>query len=292
MRWSFFADGTQQRSLVRLSRLLFAGLILAASAPADSADPLPMPPLAAAERGAYRARDLQSGEELWQAEWTLSQESQEGRPVLYLREDGKDIARRWGRTAWSHEMRLDLWGTHPVLNSTDESRDASGRAVRVQEREFDYATGEGRLVTKEPLKGTEDSRAVAVRPQAITPELVPAVLRLLPESRYHQMRFDVITPDGRTIGMRARILGRERVTVPAGRYDCFKVELEPTGIVGFLAAFKLAKIFMWQTVAAPHFWVKYEGPEGSTGSRQIVRELTRFESEVAAAPVGPSPPAS
>jgi hypothetical protein len=35
-------------------------------------------------------------------------------------------------------------------------------------------------------------------------------------------------------------------------------------------------------VAAPHFWVKYQGPDGSAASRQIVRELVRFETEAAA----------
>jgi hypothetical protein len=147
-------------------------------------------------------------------------------------------------------------------------------------------------VTKEPLKGEKDLRSVPLGAQAITTELVPAILRLLPETRYRQMRFDLVTVEGRTIGMRARIIGREWVKVPAGNFECFKMELEPTGFIGFLAAFKLSKIFMWHTVAAPHFWVKYEGPEGSTGSRQIVRELVRFETEVVTAPLPRGVPTS
>jgi hypothetical protein len=84
--------------------------------------------------------------------------------------------------------------------------------------------------------------------------------------------------------MRARVVGREWIRVPAGLFDCFKVALELTGLTGALAALKLPPLFMWHTVAAPHFWVKYQGPEGGS-PREIVRELLRFETRAEAAPL-------
>ncbi|HTU02546.1 MAG TPA: hypothetical protein VMG58_12045, partial [Candidatus Sulfotelmatobacter sp.] len=191
--------------LIPLPRLFLAGaILLTVGGPAMPANPMPMPPLAAVERGAYRARDLQTGEEVSQAEWTLNQETLAGRPIVLLRENGKETGRRTGLAVWSDEMRLDLWGAHPVLTSTREVRDTDGRPVRVQQRQFDYNTGSGQVVTEEPLRGAHDARLVAVSSQAVTSELVPAILRLLPETRYRQMRFDLITPEGWTIGMRAR----------------------------------------------------------------------------------------
>ena len=49
---------------------------------------------------------------------------------------------------------------------------------------------------------------------------------------------------------------------------------------------------LWHTVAAPHVWVKYQGPEGSAGVQPVVRELVRFDTPPApplAVPLGPLP---
>jgi hypothetical protein len=83
--------------------------------------------------------------------------------------------------------------------------------------------------------------------------------------------------------MHAQIVGHERVVVPAGSFDCVKAELVPAGVNRFLARLALPRIFMWQAEAPPHFWVKYQGPDGGPKSREIVRELVRFESAQMAA---------
>ncbi|MFB3816801.1 MAG: hypothetical protein ACE147_03965 [Candidatus Methylomirabilales bacterium] len=254
----------------------------ALAAPAMSAESLPLPPLAPQERGAYRARDLQTGEELSRAEWTLNQQTDEGRPLLHLREEGVQSAGAAGPTAWSEHVTLDLRGAHPVLTGARETRDAAGRPVQIEQRDFDYDLGSGAVVTTEALTGETQSRAVRLTGQTITTGLLPAALRLLPGMQDRRMEFKVVTAEGQTVGMRARVVGREWISVPAGVFDCFKVALELTGLTGALAALKLPPLFMWHTVAAPHFWVKYQGPEGSS-PRQIVRELLRFETRAEAA---------
>jgi hypothetical protein len=265
--------------------LLGALLDLAPAAPAASAERIPLPPLAGLERGAYRARDMRSGKELEWAEWTVSRETRDGRPVVHLQEEGREAGDGAAPDAWSSHMRLDLRGAHPLLTATRESRDADGRLVAVEERDFQYDVGSGQVVTTEPLTGDKASRSVRLTRQAITTELLPAVLRLLPEADHQRMRLDLVTSGGRLIEVLATVVGREWVQVPAGTFECFKVALQPTGLTGALASLKLAKLFMWHTVAAPHFWVKYEGPDDGAGSREIVRELVRFESQGPAAPL-------
>jgi hypothetical protein len=238
--------------------------------------------MAPQERGAYRARDLQTGEEVSRAEWTLNQQTEAGRAVLHLREEGTQSAGAPGPTGWSEHMTLDLRGSHPVLTGARETRDSAGRPVQVEQREFNYDVGSGEVVTTESLTGETQSRAVRLTGQTVTAELLPALLRLLPGTSDRRMDFDVVTAEGQTVGMRAKVVGREWIRVPAGVFDCFKVALELTGLTGALAALKLPPLFMWHTVAAPHFWVKYQGPDGSS-PRQIVRELLRFETRAEAA---------
>ena len=255
--------------------------VLAAAGPAAPAERFPMPPVADVERGAYRARDRQTGRALWQVAWVLQQEPQAGRTVLDLQENGKGIRESPGTTEWTERTSLDLWGPHPALTASREVRDADGRLLHRDQRDFDFEIGSGQQVREDVQTGTTTVRAVSLTAQAIPTELLPALLRLLPEARDQQMQFDLVTGEGRLVRMHARVVGRERVTVPAGTFDSFKVQLEPTGFLEFLATLH-SKLYMWLTVAAPHVWVKYQGPDGP-GLRPVVRELVRFDTQRATA---------
>jgi hypothetical protein len=264
------------RSLSRIALALLVTLAMTGKAAAMSR--IPLPPLSDVERGAYHTRDAQSGAMLGRGEWTLRQEMQGGRPILRLQEHGSDTRNPMD---WSERTSVDLRGPYAVLLSTRESRDAAGNVLRIDEREFNYDVGSGRLVTIDPQRGETASRSVRLTGDTITPELLPAVLRLLPQAAEGERGFELITREGRTIALRARLAGHERVLVPAGSFECFKVELRPVALVGIFGI-RLAPFFMWLTVAAPHFWVKYEGPDGGA-SHGIVRELVRFETAAAPA---------
>jgi hypothetical protein len=281
---------TPRRQAPRLGLALLA--VLAAAGPAAPAERFPMPPVAEVERGAYRARDLHTGRALWEGDWRLARETRAGRTLVELQENGRGIRESPGVTEWTERMRLDLWGPHPTLTASREVRDADGRLVHRGQRDFDFELGAGQQVREEVQTGTTTVRAVSLTAQAIPTELLSALLRLLPDAPDQQMQFELVTGEGRLVGMHARVVGRERVTVPAGTFDSFKVQLEPTGFLAVLATLH-GKLYMWHTVAAPHVWVKYQGPDGSPGLQPVVRELVRFDTPRATAarplavPIGP-----
>jgi hypothetical protein len=63
--------------------------------------------------------------------------------------------------------------------------------------------------------------------------------------------------------------------VPAGRFECHRIELAPRGAFGAIAGLLMPRTFLWYAVQPPHIWVKSAGAEG-LGSREVIRELTRF----------------
>jgi len=258
---------------LRLAALAWLSMVGAVGA----ADQLPLPPLAPLEGGTYRARDLQSGEPLWEERWTLKQEARGARSVVHLEEQGQGIRDRTMPTRWTLTMTIDLWGPAPRVSSTKEVWDLAGQPVAVEERTLEYGSGTGSLRIRDPRTGEATSRAFRVTTETVTPEFLPAMLRLLPATPDQQMQLDLVTHSGSVLGLQARIVGQERVEVPAGTYDCFKVELVPTGITGLLARVLLPKLFMWHAVAAPHIWIKFQGPAAGVGSPEIVRELTEFQ---------------
>lgn len=67
------------------------------------------------------------------------------------------------------------------------------------------------------------------------------------------------------------------MSVPAGRFECYKIQLSVGGFLGWIADLVLPGMYMWHAVAPPHMWVKSQGPAGGPGSPEVVMELVRFE---------------
>ena len=150
--------------------------------------------------------------------------------------------------------------------------------MQVEQREFDYGEGVGQVITRDFHTGEMASKTIQLTPASIPTEVLPAFLRLLPDSADHRMQFALVLRDGSVVRIHAKEVGREQVAVPAGTSDCIKAELVPAGINKFLAHLVLPRIYMWRTEAPPHFWVKYQGPDGGQLSREIVRKLAHYES--------------
>ncbi len=257
---------------------------LSAVGVAEAADGFARPPMAPFERGSYRARDLRSGEPLWEQSWVLRQEMHGVRPILHLEEHGQGIRESAVPTRWTVTMAIDLWAPAPRVTSTRQVWDLAGQPTTVEERTLAYGPGTGEVRIRDLRTGADRSHAFQVTTETVTPEMLPMLVRLLPETPGQQRHFDLVMRGGSVVGLNATIVGQERVEVPAGAYDCFKIELEPTGLAGILARLLLSKIYLWHAVAAPHMWVKFQGPAAGPGSPEIVRELTEFQA--AARPAG------
>jgi hypothetical protein len=259
-------------------RLWFVALAWLSTAGAvGAADRPPYPPVAPLETGTYRARDLRSGEPLWEESWVLRQETRARRPILQLEEHGQGVRDGTAPVRWTLAMTIDLRDPAPWVSSTRQVWDLAGQPTAVEGRMLEYGPGTGQVRMTDLRTHTDTSRAVRVTAETVTPEMLPVMLRLLPEAPGRQKHFDLIMHGGSLLGFQARIVGQERVEVPAGTYDCFKVELDPTGFAGLLARLLLPKIYLWQAVDAPHIWIKFQGPAAGPGSPEIVRELTAFQ---------------
>jgi len=250
--------------------------ILCPSEPIYAVGLMPVPTMAAAERGEYQARNARTGNELWRTSWVLDRTTAEGHTLIRVQEDGRGVRDSDVPTVWTVHMTLDLSSQAPRLSLAREVRDAAGHLLEVQQREMDYSDGSGRVITTDGRTGRSESRSFPLTAKSIGVEMLATEFRLLPDLPDQQMQFDLITRDGKVLGMQAKIVGRERVVVPAGSFECYKVELAPTGLLGVLADLLMPKMYMWHTVATPHIWIKFQGAEGGPGSPEIVRELVRF----------------
>jgi hypothetical protein len=95
--------------------------------------------------------------------------------------------------------------------------------------------------------------------------------------------FQVILPNGSLIQMDLWVEGREMVSVPAGKFDAYRVSMRANAESVFpnLARFliPLVSLFIptqtvWLTAQAPQMLIKFTGQTGPPGSPQLSMELT------------------
>lgn len=269
---------------MKLRRLVVAAFAVALLGFGSSGDArpiplsaLPLPPIATEERGEYRALDVRTGTELWRTRWSMHVESPGAMPVIRVHEEGAGVRGAAERRQWNVSMQVSLGAGARRLSSERETRDGAGALVSIQRRTLDFTAGTGRIVTERPDAAGPKEVALRLSNDALSTDLLPTFLRVLPTVPSGEIAFDLVTRDGRLMPMTARIVGREAVTTPAGGFDCHKIELTMTGLVGQAAKVFLPRTYVWHSAVPPHVWVKYRGLDGGPGAREVVMELTRFD---------------
>ena len=87
------------------------------------------------------------------------------------------------------------------------------------------------------------------------------VFRTFPFGQEEKVDFQVVMDGDRggpvgTFSMFVQEITREQVTVPAGVYDCYKLEMGVGGVAGIFA--RSYRYYFWYTAEEPHFLVRYE----------------------------------
>lgn len=74
--------------------------------------------------------------------------------------------------------------------------------------------------------------------------------------------------------VRVKNLGEEKVTVPSGTYDCYKLKIIPDlGLLDKPLGRAMPGIFVWQDKKYPHLPVKYEGPMDGPTRPAVIAEM-------------------
>ncbi|MDR2428346.1 MAG: DUF3108 domain-containing protein [Candidatus Margulisbacteria bacterium] len=75
---------------------------------------------------------------------------------------------------------------------------------------------------------------------------------------------------GNVLPLRAVYQGREKIKVPAGEFECYKLELAVDGLLGLFAP---DKYYLYYTVAAPHHFVRFyqKVDDGSWLANELIK---------------------
>jgi hypothetical protein len=235
--------------------------------------------LARKEGGEYRARLAGKEETRWKAKWVL-ETADTTPPFLYHVRDeatgtfGPDNLKLSKTT--EAEFILDR-GEIRMVRGVCTIRDDAGTAVKILQATFDEAKNAVTVRTSYPGRKKEETEKFDPGGKVVETKEVVSFLRGFPFREGGELDFEMLTDKPTTYSITATYEGEETVTVPAGTFVCHKVRLAPDlGILTFIGKIIAPDLYFWFTAQPPHFWVKFEGPDGERGAPDIVSELVSF----------------
>ena len=253
-------------------RLLVSFILLLLVGP----ETVPAPNVIPREKGSIQVSGVGKSQR-WTAEWTMEPANENGLPAVHFTETGRGQYSGFAEPiSWTIDA---LWTADRVfrpLRFEKIIKNMSGRVVGNEIKTFDPAKELVQFERKREGRKTEAKR-LATPADILAPEGIVGILRYLPFDHWRPITVHLLSNEPKLYEMKVEMRGREQVKTPAGTFDCYKLELVPQ--LGALNLFRgfLPKAVFWFSVAPPHFWVRYEGPESGPGTPDIVMELKTYE---------------
>ena len=130
--------------------------------------------------------------------------------------------------------------------SLDKTIEAEGTDAVVKAT---YPDGAGKMAIQAMVNGANKDASVDVPANALDNDQILMTLRAAPLDEGYQASFvNVIAARAAKVNTTVRVLGKETVTVPAGTFEAWRVELNFSG----------TKQAAWYEVAMPHRLVQYD----------------------------------
>jgi Protein of unknown function (DUF3108) len=263
---------------MRLRFLNIAGFVALFLSPAYAPTELLKPPASAKSEKGTTTTSLKGGPLRWKSEWTMEREVGQGQPTVRFTEKGS------GRySGFNQEVRWNIettWTSAEAFRPLSSERtvmDMAGKPLLRERKSFNFDKRTVDIEREDFSTGRMSRRSLSIPADTLAVDGIAGALRSLPFERSRPVELHLLSNEPRLYDVSFEVRGRERVRTPAGQFECYKVEIHPGLGVLKLFGFLVPNAYFWFTVEAPHYWVRYEGPENGRGTPQVVMELATFE---------------
>jgi len=215
------------------------------------------------------------GERRWSASWTMEPWMVGGKRAVRFTEIGKGRYSPFTQeVGWTLESIWLADGSFFPFQFEKTFRDAQGRTLAVEKKNFDSAGGKVQFEHRNE-KGETEASTFSAAPDILTIEGIAGILQFFPFGKSGSngtLHGHMLSNEPNLYDVTIESRGTERVKTPNGDIDCYKIELIPhLGILN-LAKLFYPKTYFWFRVAEPHTWVRYEGLENGPGTPEIIME--------------------
>jgi len=253
--------------IIPISFVLALGLAAGDTVRAPSSIPHEKGSIVVSEAGVHVG-----GGRRWVAEWTMEPTREKESPAVRFTEVGHGRYSPYALPiSWSLVAVWTADSEFRPLRSEKTITDENGHTIATERKTFDQAAGTVHL-ERTRAGHRPETKQLSIPPDTLTVEGIAGILQFLPFENWRPFTAHMLTNDPQLYKITFELRGKERVRTSAGEFEAYKIELVPE--LGALSVFRpfLRKAYFWFSTAAPHAWLRYEGPENGQGTPQVVME--------------------
>lgn len=214
------------------------------------------------------SKDKASGKKLWQSSFNIQKIKHQGKPFLYIEENGSGI---YGSDkkfkTWKGEGYFIIKGTQLIPYQVKEVYlDKKGKPVKTVNKFYDQKK------KKVLCQVNGKNKKFDFKLDLIDRQTIATCIMNYPFSEKRDFEFHLLTSMPALFKMTLKYRGVETLKIGKKAIKCYKLEMIPDlGALNIFGAF-VPKTYFWYKVAAPHEFVRYEGLESGLGTPYIVME--------------------
>ncbi len=231
------------------------------------------------EEWSYRTLLKRTGKVIWQADLNMERMTKDNQAVVRMAEKGfGNYNNSPDAISWEMEAFFAIENPPLFMEITRIAKSDNGRELWRKSKFFDPAKGQ--ITVKQSVSGElpEEKTIFSSKRPVFPADILVAVLRGYDFESRETFEFYILSSQASLYKISSRAVKKEMVTVPAGSFECYRMDLTPDlGVLNLALKPFLPKTYVWFTAAKPYVWIKYEGLESGLNSPYVVMELIRFK---------------
>lgn len=149
-----------------------------------------------------------------------------------------------------------------------------GKLLKIDTLYFDAKAGKIYFSSEDKISKKTTRQTFKLEKDIIDKYAMGTALSSYPFAKKKDFTFHYISDEPKVYSLTLHYKGKEKITVPAGTFECYKLEMTvDLGLLGIVSAF-VPKTYFWYRVKDQQ-WIKYEGLESGLGTPYIVMQLAK-----------------
>jgi hypothetical protein len=239
-----------------------------------------MPDLPQASTTKVVALDKGSGAFLWQSISTNEVGNEGGKVFIRVTQNGSG---RYGGSKEPIDWKIvGYYYADPYIRpyySKKEIYSKSGKLLKADTFNYQYADKKIYFTRENKINNKTAQQTFKFEDDMIDKYILGTAILSYPFDKKRDFNFHYLSDEPKVYSLTLHYRGKEVVTVPAGTFECHKLEMTvDLGLLGIVGAF-IPKTYFWYSSGGsiecgePIEWVKYEGLESGLGTPYIVMTL-------------------
>jgi hypothetical protein len=247
------------------------GLALALAGPAVAQ--FAAPQIGDKESGVQKIAFIDDGKPLSNMTWTITRTTRDGKPIIRKELSGEWFKSGSGPITWKEESVFEI--VQGRVRTLSWHKQSAGAEKETFQLDYDWNARTLHLYYFDALSGKKKDKKIVLDGEIIAGDAMELMMRGFPFDKGEGFTYTarVVMADGSFLGGSIVHRGEETITTPLGKLPCYKLELKPTGALGFVAP----KMYYWLTKKAPHILVRYEGRDNGPFDPRTLNDLTAYQ---------------